>query len=161
MIYLTIIYFFPVCSLKLHHEKRPLSMKTDIIKKRQRYESTNTSPQQSQASANPNKKATKKSKGDNSISNVTTTATSTTQPNSPELSPTLMALDNSTFMTNNPDQLFTRSSLGYPDFNQQVFAVYQQQQQQQQQNQQTQLSPPLFDPNNPNNPNNPTNTNFY
>jgi hypothetical protein len=26
-------------SLKLHHEKRPLSMKTDTIKKRQRYES--------------------------------------------------------------------------------------------------------------------------
>ncbi|OZJ06383.1 hypothetical protein BZG36_00671 [Bifiguratus adelaidae] len=35
----------PLCNacglyLKLHHEKRPLSMKTDIIKKRQRYEST-------------------------------------------------------------------------------------------------------------------------
>ncbi|KAI9278464.1 hypothetical protein BDA99DRAFT_408302, partial [Phascolomyces articulosus] len=34
----------PLCNacglyLKLHHEKRPLSMKTDVIKKRQRYES--------------------------------------------------------------------------------------------------------------------------
>lgn len=28
-----------IFSLKLHHERRPLSMKTDIIKKRQRYES--------------------------------------------------------------------------------------------------------------------------
>lgn len=31
-------------SLKLHHEKRPLSMKTDIIKKRQRYESGPAAP---------------------------------------------------------------------------------------------------------------------
>lgn len=27
-------------SYKLHHERRPLSMKTDVIKKRQRYESS-------------------------------------------------------------------------------------------------------------------------
>ncbi|OAD00519.1 GATA-type zinc finger transcription factor, partial [Mucor lusitanicus CBS 277.49] len=38
----------PLCNacglyLKLHHERRPLSMKTDIIKKRQRYESNTTS----------------------------------------------------------------------------------------------------------------------
>ncbi|KAI7876302.1 uncharacterized protein EV154DRAFT_66968 [Mucor mucedo] len=37
----------PLCNacglyLKLHHEKRPLSMKTDVIKKRQRYESSST-----------------------------------------------------------------------------------------------------------------------
>lgn len=31
-----------IYSLKLHHERRPLSMKTDVIKKRQRYESTST-----------------------------------------------------------------------------------------------------------------------
>ncbi|KAG2185985.1 hypothetical protein INT43_002423, partial [Umbelopsis isabellina] len=39
----------PLCNacglyLKLHHEKRPLSMKTDIIKKRQRYESGPAAP---------------------------------------------------------------------------------------------------------------------
>ncbi|KAF7727273.1 hypothetical protein EC973_007789 [Apophysomyces ossiformis] len=38
----------PLCNacglyLKLHHERRPLSMKTDVIKKRQRYESSNNS----------------------------------------------------------------------------------------------------------------------
>ncbi|KAI8890193.1 hypothetical protein K501DRAFT_266112 [Backusella circina FSU 941] len=43
----------PLCNacglyLKLHHEKRPLSMKTDIIKKRQRYESTTNSPKNKQ-----------------------------------------------------------------------------------------------------------------
>src|ERR1700753_4325917 len=34
----------PSYSLKLHHEKRPLSMKTDIIKKRQRYENGPSAP---------------------------------------------------------------------------------------------------------------------
>jgi hypothetical protein len=34
----------PPFSLKLHHERRPLSMKTDIIKKRQRYENGPTAP---------------------------------------------------------------------------------------------------------------------
>ncbi|KAK4521159.1 Lon protease-like protein [Mucor velutinosus] len=53
----------PLCNacglyLKLHHERRPLSMKTDIIKKRQRYES-NTTAANTQA-----RKSSKKSKGD-------------------------------------------------------------------------------------------------
>ncbi|KAG1308311.1 hypothetical protein G6F64_006146 [Rhizopus arrhizus] len=48
----------PLCNacglyLKLHHERRPLSMKTDIIKKRQRYESNNV---------NQPRKSNKKSK---------------------------------------------------------------------------------------------------
>ncbi|KAI7861285.1 hypothetical protein BDF14DRAFT_1872081 [Spinellus fusiger] len=50
----------PLCNacglyLKLHHERRPLSMKTDIIKKRQRYESSTTG-----------RKTGKKTKGDQS-----------------------------------------------------------------------------------------------
>ncbi|OBZ88582.1 Transcription factor GATA-4 [Choanephora cucurbitarum] len=50
----------PLCNacglyLKLHHERRPLSMKTDIIKKRQRYESNVNS-------TTPGRKNTKKSK---------------------------------------------------------------------------------------------------
>ncbi|KAI8373993.1 hypothetical protein EDC96DRAFT_541641 [Choanephora cucurbitarum] len=50
----------PLCNacglyLKLHHERRPLSMKTDIIKKRQRYESNVNS-------STPGRKNTKKSK---------------------------------------------------------------------------------------------------
>ncbi|KAI8882399.1 hypothetical protein K501DRAFT_251491 [Backusella circina FSU 941] len=44
----------PLCNacglyLKLHHERRPLSMKTDIIKKRQRYESNAANKKQQQA----------------------------------------------------------------------------------------------------------------
>ncbi|KAI9007508.1 hypothetical protein CLU79DRAFT_712032 [Phycomyces nitens] len=50
----------PLCNacglyLKLHHERRPLSMKTDIIKKRQRYESSTNG-----------RKTGKKTKGDQS-----------------------------------------------------------------------------------------------
>ncbi|KAI8974974.1 hypothetical protein BDB01DRAFT_380360 [Pilobolus umbonatus] len=53
----------PLCNacglyLKLHHQKRPLSMKTDVIKKRQRYESTNT--------VDDGRKHGKKVKGDQS-----------------------------------------------------------------------------------------------
>src|SRR5438874_40404 len=33
---------FILFSFKLHHERRPLSMKTDVIKKRQRYENGQT-----------------------------------------------------------------------------------------------------------------------
>lgn len=44
-----------VNSLKLHHERRPLSMKTDIIKKRQRYESSHNN-------SNHTRKSHKKSK---------------------------------------------------------------------------------------------------
>lgn len=51
-------YLLFIFSLKLHHERRPLSMKTDIIKKRQRYES-NTAAANTQA-----RKSGKKSKGD-------------------------------------------------------------------------------------------------
>ncbi|KAI8098315.1 uncharacterized protein B0P05DRAFT_521354 [Gilbertella persicaria] len=52
----------PLCNacglyLKLHHERRPLSMKTDIIKKRQRYES-------SVNATNTGRKNSKKSKTD-------------------------------------------------------------------------------------------------
>ncbi|KAI9311254.1 hypothetical protein BX666DRAFT_1868276 [Dichotomocladium elegans] len=55
----------PLCNacglyLKLHHERRPLSMKTDIIKKRQRYESANN------ANASPGKKPVKRLKMDQS-----------------------------------------------------------------------------------------------
>ncbi|PHZ11394.1 glucocorticoid receptor-like (DNA-binding domain) [Rhizopus microsporus ATCC 52813] len=50
----------PLCNacglyLKLHHERRPLSMKTDIIKKRQRYESSHNN-------SNHTRKSHKKSK---------------------------------------------------------------------------------------------------
>lgn len=38
LIYRFVILIVFFCSLKLHNEKRPLSMKTDIIKKRQRTE---------------------------------------------------------------------------------------------------------------------------
>lgn len=50
---------FLYTSLKLHHERRPLSMKTDIIKKRQRYESN-----PSTANTGGRKNSGKKSKGD-------------------------------------------------------------------------------------------------
>lgn len=42
----------------MHHERRPLSMKTDIIKKRQRYESN------AAAANTQGRKSSKKSKGD-------------------------------------------------------------------------------------------------
>jgi len=42
---------------KLHHEKRPLSMKTDVIKKRQRYEN----------GQNPNRRASKKQRSTDEV----------------------------------------------------------------------------------------------
>jgi hypothetical protein len=47
-------------SLKLHHEKRPLSMKTDIIKKRQRYENGPAAPK-----GRPSRKGKQEDEADN------------------------------------------------------------------------------------------------
>jgi hypothetical protein len=71
--YCVFLFFF--FSLKLHHERRPLSMKTDIIKKRQRYE-TNT-----QTSG---RKLGKKTKGESS-----TPSPSHSTPPSPDVTMTL------------------------------------------------------------------------
>ncbi|KAI9360595.1 hypothetical protein BD770DRAFT_384438 [Pilaira anomala] len=71
----------PLCNacglyLKLHHERRPLSMKTDVIKKRQRYESNNTTH-------HTGKK--KKSKGDSpSAPSSPTLYTTLSQQSSPQ-----------------------------------------------------------------------------
>ncbi|KAI8342286.1 hypothetical protein BC941DRAFT_412346 [Chlamydoabsidia padenii] len=79
----------PLCNacglyLKLHHERRPLSMKTDIIKKRQRYE-TNTQ-------SNCGRKTGKKTKGESSSSS-SLSSPSHSSPPSPEGLANLMDKD--------------------------------------------------------------------
>lgn len=131
----------PLCNacglyLKLHHEQRPLSMKTDVIKKRQRYDGNNV------AGAQPgnSRKSIKKQKDE-----------SASVPNSlnpsPEASPSLTAttmippnpfyLPPTSFSFNNPTSASTSTSSSPPST-----AFYSQQQQQlqtQQQLQQQQL----------------------
>ncbi|KAI8099583.1 uncharacterized protein BX664DRAFT_255807 [Halteromyces radiatus] len=86
----------PLCNacglyLKLHHERRPISMRTNVIKKRQRYES---STQQK------GRKIGKKTKGDLSIA-PSSSSSSSSAPTSPEtaasaISPTAMTMGNTT-----------------------------------------------------------------
>ncbi|CEP11934.1 hypothetical protein [Parasitella parasitica] len=91
----------PLCNacglyLKLHHERRPLSMKTDIIKKRQRYES-NTATASVQGRKNG-----KKSKGD-------TLGSPGSQQE--DLSPS--AVNTS---SNEPSMYVVTPTLGFPDY---------------------------------------------
>lgn len=72
-------------SLKLHHERRPLSMKTDVIKKRQRYESN---------TGNTGRKNGKKSKSE---------ATSSA-PGSPNMEPLMEPLFTFPFNEQEPQQ---------------------------------------------------------
>jgi hypothetical protein len=80
---------------KLHHEKRPLSMKTDVIKKRQRYEN----------GQNPNRRTSKKHRDNVSSQSP---QVSPPQPTSPSETPT-QPIYSSIGISNSPTPSLTRS----------------------------------------------------